>query len=348
MPLLRHALVIAMLVSTIACSRDESSPSLATDTVGTRTRAFPIRAETLWTRGGTESDSIFADPWFLAAGSGGVFVTDADRGLIALTDSGTLRYGAGAPTYRELLGPITVLADSTLVLARRSDGALHFFDPAGKRYPQVPASEAPQALGLCALDDQHFLLAGGPRSLTIVDRRGGTPLPFPIPWTHLRDSSTLLQQTVIASSAGRTGCVIALVVGNEFALLNGEDSTTFHPFIESIEIPAVRHTIETAGDQITTTDAFVTRAITAESVAMDDTLVFVAFAGAGARREGLVDLYDRGTGRYRSSLRLGVPIQALATGNGALYVLHSSEGIPTLMALRLVHADSSGISAARP
>jgi hypothetical protein len=142
--------------------------------------------------------------------------------------------------------------------------------------------------------------------------------------------------------------VIALMVGNEFALVFNEDSVRFHPFIESIDVPAVRHTVETAGDQITTTSGFVARASTAESVAMDDTLVLVAFGGAGARRDGLIDLYDRGSGAYRASVRLGVPIRALAVGNEALYVLHAQSGLPALLALRLVPGDSLSGSARTP
>ena len=348
MPTLRLVASIVVLPVVIACSRGDQPSNSGTPSRVAKERAFTVAAETLWIRGSTEDDSLFVDPWYVAAGGGGVFVTDADRGLLALTPTGVPRDGADGLLHRGLLGPVAMLSDSTVVVVRRSDGALHLFDASGRRHADVPATEVPQAQGMCALDEQRLLLSGGPRSLTIVDRRGGTPLPLPFPWRTLRDSSTLLQQTAVASAFGRTGCVIALMVGNEFALVFNEDSVRFHPFIESIDVPAVRHTVETAGDQITTTSGFVARASTAEGVAMDDTLVLVAFGGAGARREGLIDLYDRGSGAYRASVRLSVPIRALAVGNEALYVLHAQSGLPALLALRLVPGDSLSGSARTP
>src|SRR5690606_23918416 len=174
-------------------------------------RTFGITAETLWVRGGAEHDSVFTEPWYVAAGHGAVFVTDAERGLLAFTDSGQSRRGADGLLHRGLLGPVVLFSDSPVAVVRRSDGALHLFDGSGARLAHVPATEAPQANGMCALDAYRVLLAGGPRSLTIADRRGGAPLPLPFPWQSLRDSSVLLQQTVVASSVGRPGCVVAQV-----------------------------------------------------------------------------------------------------------------------------------------
>lgn len=345
MPTLRHAASLAALLLTVACSPErDAAVSNARTTAAVASRTFAIDAETLWVRGGAERDSVFVEPWYVAAGHGTVFVSDAERGLLAFTDSGqALREGGGA-IHRGLLGPIVVFSDSTVAVVRRSDGALHLFDAAGARLAHVPATEAPEANGMCALDAYRVLLAGGPRSLTIADRRGGPPLALPFPWQRLRDSSILLQQTVVASSVGREGCVVAQVVGNEFAVMDREDSVRFHRFIEAIEIPPVRQTVETAGDQIATTSAFVSRVSSAESVAMDDSLIFVAFAGSSARREGVVDVYDRESGAYRASVRIGVPIRALSAGNGALYVLHAGAGLPALLALRLTLPEPPGLA----
>ena len=326
---LRTALCALLIGATSACGGERSSGNMNAAPAGNGPRNFLTSIDTFWVAGGVEDDSQFVEPWFVAAGGGAVFVSDADKGLITLTDAGNSSWRASG-----LFGPLAVLAESTLVAVRSSDRYLTFFDMDGARQNFATATGVPETQSLCASTDRTMLVTGGPARLTSVGRWGGSPVAHAFPWPELLDSSSLLRQTVVASSSGRSGCVIALVVGNQFALTHGPDSLSFHPFVESIVVPAVRETVDTAGDAITTTTSFVSRATAAESIAMDDSLIFIAFGGATPHREGLIDIYDRETGAYRSSVKLGVRIRAVAAGNGAVYVLHSNSGVPALAALR--------------
>lgn len=321
----------ALLIgATAACGGgDLSSRVTDASSTGNGLRNFNTAIDTLWVAGGVEYDSLFVEPWFVAAGGGAVFVSDTDRGLLAFTDSGTAAWHASG-----LFGPLAVLAESTLVAVRWDDRYLLFFDMHGERLPFATATGVPQTQSLCASTERTILVTGGPARLTSVGRWGGSPTAHPFPWRELLDKSSLLRQTFVASSSGRPGCVIALVVGNQFALTHAPDSLSFHPFVESIVVPAVRHTADTAGDRITSTESFAFRATAAEDVAMDDSLIFIAFGGSTPHREGLIDIYDRTTGAYRSSFKLGVRIRAIAAGNGSVYVLHSKSGVPALAALR--------------
>ena len=325
----RTALCAFLIGATAACGGERSAESMNAAPAGNGPRNFLTSLDTLWVAGGVEDDSQFVEPWFVAAGGGAVFVSDADKGLITFTDSGNSAWRASG-----LFGPLSVLAESTLAAVRSSDRYLTFFEVDGERQNFATATGVPETQSLCASTDRTVLVSGGPARLTSVGRWGGSPAAHPFPWPELLDSSSLLRQTVVASSSGRPGCVIALVVGNQFTLTHGSDSLSFHPFVESIVVPAVRETVDTAGDAITTRTSFVSRATAAESIAMDDSLIFIAFGGSTPHREGLIDIYDRATGAYRSSVKLGVRIRAVAAGNGAVYVLHSTSGVPALAALR--------------
>lgn len=322
--------ICAFLIGTMsACGGERPPGSVSASPAGNGPRNFLTSIDTLWVAGGVEDDSQFVEPWFVAAGGGAVFVSDADKGLITFTDSGKSAWRASG-----LFGPLAVLAESTLAAVRSSDRYLTFFEMNGERQNFATATGVPETQSLCASTDRTMLVTGGPARLTSVGRWGGPPAVHPFPWPELLDSSSLLRQTVVASSSRRQGCVIALVVGNQFALTHGSDSLSFHPFVESIAVPAVRQTVDTAGDAITTRTSFVSRATAAESIAMNDSLIFIAFGGSTPHREGLIDIYDRETGAYRSSVKLGVRIRAVAAGNGAVYVLHSNSGVPALAAFR--------------
>ena len=325
----RTALCAFLIGTTSACGGERPSGSMSASPAGNGVRNFLTSIDTLWVAGSVEHDSVFVEPWFVAAGGGRVFVSDADKGLLAFTDSGNSAWHASG-----LFGPLSVLSESTLVAVRSSDRYLTFFAMDGERQNFATATGVPETQSLCASTEQTILVTGGSARLTSVGRWGGSTVAHPFPWRELLDSSSLLRQTFVASSPGRPGCVIALVVGNQFALTHGSDSLSFHPFVESIVVPAVRQTVDTAGDEITTTMSFAFRATAAEGVAMDDSLIFIAFGGSTPHREGLIDIYDRASGAYRSSLKLGVRIRAIAVGNGAVYVLHSNSGVPALAAFR--------------
>jgi hypothetical protein len=322
--------VASLLAGALACVADDRTPAAgAPPAEPDIQRRLTTRFDTAWILGASERDSVFVDPWYVTAGGGGVFVSDAERGLLAFSDSGAPRWNTPG-----VLGPLTVLSD-TVLAAMRGDGSVVLLDVRTGREIFSTASGVQQAQALCAVSNKHLLIAGSPDGLTMVDRWGGTPVDYPFPWRALRDSSSLHQQSILAAAAGHPDCVIALVVGNEFAITHGADSTTFHPYVEAITVPPVRRTVETAGDEITTTTAFVSRASAAKSVAVDDSLIYIAFGGATPNREGLVDVYDRASGAYRTSVKVGVSIRGLATGGGVLFVLHSHSAVPALAALRL-------------
>jgi hypothetical protein len=324
-------LVAPLLTVLAACGGadgDGGSANSARTPDAAGARRIAIAFDTLWVRGETEFDSVFVDPWYLTAGAGGVYVSDAERGLLAFSDSGAAMWDLAG-----LFGPIAVISDS-VVAAVRGDRSLALFDVRTGRHTFTMATDVEQAQSLCRVTETHLLVAGSPDRLSIMNHSGGTPRTYPFPWRDLRDSASLLQQVTVAAPATSPGCVIALVVGNQFALTHGEDSVTLHPYVESIVVPPIRRTVETAGDEITTRMGFVSRASAAKSVAMDDSLIYIAFGGATPNREGLIDIYERTSGAYRSSAKFGAPIRALAAADGILYALVSRSGVPALAALR--------------
>jgi hypothetical protein len=322
--------VASLLAAALACvAEDRTSAGGAPPASPNAQRSLTTTFDTAWILGASERDSLFVDPWYVAAGGGGVFVSDAERGLLAFSNSGVPRWNTPG-----MLGPLTVLSD-TVLAAMRGDRSVVLLHVRTGREIFSAASGVDQAQALCAVSDKHLLIAGSPDGLTMIDRWGGTAVEYPSPWRALRDSSSLHRQSTLAAAAGHPGCVIALVVGKEFALTQGADSITFHSFVETITVPPVRRTVETAGDEITTTTAFVSRASAAKSVAMDDSLIYIAFGGATPSREGLIDVYDRASGAYRTSVKVGVSIRGLATADGVLFVLYSRSGVPALAALRL-------------
>lgn len=319
---------------TLACGDGEGanghrSPARLTE------RSFSLTVDTLWSVGSAAGESTFVEPWHLAAGGGAVYVVDAGRGLLAFGADGRPRRAPWADlTQPALLGPVAVLGDGTIVVVRRDDGTLLALDTSGRRIEATPRAGVREAVGLCAIDASTLLISGGQDRLTRIDRAGGAPVPFPFPWAALRDSAGLLRQTVLASEAGRPGCVVALLVGTGFAILHSADSVTFHSYIEAIDVPPVRRVVDTAGDRITTTTAFERRVTAAASAAVGDSSIYVAFGGGTPRRVGLIDVYDRATGAYRGSLTIGAPIRAVAASAGIVYVLSLNSGVPTLSAYR--------------
>ena len=331
----RHAARFLCFAILAACQTESpgSSPASAESTPGVRT--FGMHADTLWLISAGSGEPTLEDPWYLAAGAGGVFVVDYARGLLALTDSGELYQRDEEQPSAPVLGPIVVLDDSTVVIVRSDNGTLYHYDTRGTRRPRQGSADVADIRALCALDARTLLLGGGSDRLAAVDLGGGAARTFAFPWRDLRDSASLLRQTVLASSPDRPGCVVALAVGSGFALVHGPDSLTLHRYVEDFVPPPVQRSVETAGDRITTTVKFLRRATAAASVAVDDTAIYVAFGGATPRRRGLIDIYDRGRGAYRASLEVGAPVLGLAAGNGALYVLYQDSGLPALAALRL-------------
>jgi hypothetical protein len=318
---------------TTACGREPESVRPPEAPAGSRN--FLIGADTLWIAGAAAGDDPFGDPWYLVAGGGGVLVVDYARGLVALDGSGARPPGGSRPQGATVLGPVAIFPDSTAVVVRSDNGGLQAYDVRGRRRRGWASTDAKDVRAACALDEHRLLLGSGSDQLAVVDRSGGATRAFSFPWRALRDSASLLRQTVLASSAGRPGCIIALAVGTGFAITRGQDSVTLHSFVEAFEPPPVRRTVETAGNRITTTLSFLRRATAAASLAADDSAIFVAFGGVTPRRRGLIDIYDRESGGYRGSLELGARILGLAAGNGALYVMHEDAGMPVLVALRL-------------
>ena len=333
---LRHA--IAVLCLTIACGScrngEPAGDPLPSAEIPVSRRMTAV-AETLWIAGGTANESLFVDPWHIAAAGGGVLVADIAKGLLVFGGSGEPRWGGANAPAGGVLGPIAALDDSTMVAVRGDNGELRYFAADGRERHPSRNTDSRDVRAVCALDARTLLLGGGTDRLATVSRDGGITTPFRFPWPSLRDSASLLRQTVLASTPSRDGCVIALAVGEGFAITRGGDSTTVHPYIERIELPPVAHTVETAGDRVTTTTKFLRRATAAASIAADESSIYIAFGGATPRRRGLVDIYDRETGAYRARLELGAPILALSAGAGALHVQYLDSGVPTLAALRV-------------
>jgi len=273
-----------------------------------------------------------------------VFVSDRVAGLVALDARGKRLWLAsdsrGAGVTGPALGALTLRSDSTIVVTERSGTRLLRARVAGGAVHHIVLDRRWNPNTICALTDSTLLLTMGEAPLVVVDG-AGRELNRPVyPWLALRDSSLILQQTVVASSPVATGCLVAQAFGGGFATT--DDGLRFRMLEtpEAVALPRVVETVDSAAASITRSTRLVDPVAAAIHAAVTDTLAIIAFGGATPVREGLIDVYDRRSGAYLGSAKAGTPIRAMAAAGDTLFVLHRFEGRVALTAWRLSVAGS--------
>lgn len=335
-------LAAALIAQSGCTSSSESAPAAVPREThrepANRARAMTVALDSLWRLTPSDSGAI-REPAFVAAGWGRVFVSDGVAGLVALDAGGKLLSPASdsrrAGVTGQALGALTLRSDSTIVVTERSGTRLLRGRVAGGALDHIVLDRRWNPNTVCALTDSTVLLTMGEAPLVVLDR-AGRELHWPLyPWLALRDSSVMLQQTVVASSPAATGCLIAQAFGGGFATT--DDGLRFRVFEtpEAVALPHVVETVDSTAASVTRSTRLVDPVAAAIQAAVTDTLAIIAFGGATPVREGLIDVYDRRSGAYLGSAKVGAPIRALAAAGDTLFVLHRFEGRVALTAWRL-------------
>lgn len=338
LPLLAIAVIAQSGCTSSSDSAPETGPGGVRNVPASGRRTPTVTLDSLWRITPSDSGAI-VEPVFVAAGWGRVFVSDAVAGLVALDASGQREWpvpnARGAGRFGQAFGALTLRRDSTIVMTERSGTRLLRARVTGRGVDQVVLDRRWNPNAICAPTDSTLLLTMGEAPLGVVDGDGREVGRPPYPWLAMRDSSLILQQTVVASSPTATGCLVAQAFGGGFAIT--DDGNQFRVFEtpETVALPGVVETIDSTATSITRSTRLVEPVLAAVQAAVTDTLAIIAFGGATPVREGLIDLYDRRTGAYLGSAKLGAPVRALAAAGDTLFVLHRFEGRVALTAWRL-------------
>jgi hypothetical protein len=268
-----------------------------------------------------------------------VYVNEPLGGLIAFDDRGDVRWrstrDSSSDSFIRSGAAVAVLNENTVVVADRGEGRLLRFARDGKLRGTVPLASDWLTQTLCAPSDSTIVLAGDDIPYAEFGRGGQIVNRPPFPWPALADSSVLFRYVLLGGSEGIPGCVVALGTGAEFAILDGENEVILAPYIERVPPPVVTTVVDSSRDVVTTNSHLESKVSAATRIAASAEFIAIAFGGSTPRRDGLIDFYDRHSGRYLTSIHLGEPVDGLAASGDTLYVLEIQRGTPALVAMRI-------------
>ena len=328
---------LACLACAVAGCATDSTPSgdssaTAADT-SSRPPAFTYSLDTLWRIVGSDSGSPLEEPVAVVADSHGVWVVDRVRGLVALNDSGSPRKIAAVHTQLPV-------SDFIVLTGQNGGSRSEPVDLSGTRLDLLFAGSL-GANDICLTRPGSVLLAGGDHALASAQLSSNNVSEVELPWPELRDSSRLLQQVSLGSAPGGGGCVAALLFGGGFAITEDGESFQTFPTRERVAFPPVDQSTDSAGDAVTHEERLRDYQPAALEVAVTDTVVFLAFAGATPIRLGLIDLYHKRRGTYLGSAAVGSPVRSLAVRHDTVFVLHPFEDRVALTAFRIMSGSES-------
>lgn len=293
--------------------------------------------DTVWIRGGTVNDTMFAAPFAIAAGPGVVYVADAARQQVIALDAhnGDVRWRFGRGTKG--LDPITPLsnpnslvplASGDLLIGDTRLRRLFIVNPDGQLRRSVALkSSIGQLHSLCELTPDRWALAilerGNP--LVIVDPQGNIlarrPSPFPVDVRGM-----IANQARFAQTSDVGACALAQQLGESFSWLGPSGSGASHPYL--VRSPAF--------DSLSFAGAAQARLPqTAYSMVASSTELWIATSNPNADSLNVIDRYARPSGRYMGSLHVPRNITAFALMGDVIYVIHGIDGHPAVSALRM-------------
>ena len=286
-------------------------------------------------------DSVAGNVGALAADDSLVYLLDRERGDVLALDSrsGRRRWRWRAPTVedsvRAATAPAAGLSTSArgVVVARRDGSALVELDRRGRTIRATSLDRREFLFGICALTDDHALIATARSSATWRLVGGHAPSRVvPPPWADGAARPAVAWQGALVPLPGHVGCAIALSVGEGFAVVASDGSVRAAPYVEPVPPPRlVDHRVRHGARSgiVRKLDA---ATIAATGAAVRGETLFVAFVGASPNRGRLIDRYLWRSGRYAGSLRLPVPGARIAISGDHLLVLSDGDGRSSLRA----------------
>ena len=310
--------------------------------------------DTLWVRGGSESDSLLLIPRTIAATENRVYILDAGAGRVVALRAldGALewvsgRKGGGPGEYRNAAS-MTLTPGGNVLVTDPQNLRMTELGQDGRVVREIPLRDIGYVQSVCPLRDGTFLMAAleGERPLVRIDADGRVVSRHPLPWPDLADAPPLARQAVLAPTPDREACVLGLVMGRGFAVFREGRFGEPGRYVEWFDLPEVQTTRTTSDRRKTEESRIARRRIAATDMAAEAGDVFVSFEGESTDAGRLIDRYDLRTGSYRESylFRGGAP-KIARLGRGFL-ILHHANGYPTLAAV--VPRPAARAAAARP
>lgn len=294
-----------------------------------RRRIVPIEWDTVFMVAGTAEDSTLLMPFRPAAGPGGVYVADFYGNAVLRYDSaGRLlwrfgRKGAGPDEFLRIRD-LKLDSGGRVWILDQVNQRLTVLSPAGAVERRVPLTGVGVAAqGVVPLRNGDALVATfDPRVPFVRVASDGRVIERgAFPWPEFRTLNHLVSQFVTGADPGSGRWVAAFQMGDGFFPFADTARGRYRGrFVESVDFPEVEQVRR--GNAIET--SFQTRpTISAQSISLSPTRLYVLFGGATASARQVVDMYDLADGRYISSVMLPRPVDEIAWGDGGLYVVYS-------------------------
>lgn len=291
-------LMVALPLFLLGCG-EMPAPDRSPQTPSRRTsdrRLFDVTAETLWTRGGSEEDTLVSIIRSLRLDEGRLEVSDGIREMALSLDA---RDGRTRTVARS--GATEQKNGRWCPAARRASWELNPSDP----YPLLLRRDA------------------------TIERRTTWP------WPGFALEPSLRRQAWLVPGRRVGECILALMLGRGFARLLDGEVVYVRAYVDTFALPPVVVTVDSTEDRVVRRERLQWRRVVAAAVTRVGELLAVAGDGERGPAEGTVDLYRIEDGAYAGTWRLRSTISALAGDDSTLFVAHTRAGRPALVAVHL-------------
>jgi len=280
--------------------------------------------ETQWVRTpavtGTAEDTLLRTPTQPVAVPGGFVVADAHTGSVARFGlDGTRRWRTPEFARGGVISDIAAAGDGTLWALDRARGSIAVLDSTGRalfRVPTSAAGEQPQALVPLAGGDVILLLPQTDAPFVRLNREGTVATRTTLPWKKYNSLSYLAGQLALGKDARSDRWVAAFSSGDGFFIFREDDPATSRlRFIEPVNFPRI--VTEKRGNTTITRPEHKPR-LSALSVTLSPTRIYVLFGGSTRLRNRIVDSYSLQDGRYLESHLLPARTSSITWAEGGL------------------------------
>jgi hypothetical protein len=288
----------------------------------------------LWrTRGGPAED-LFGVPRHLLAAPDGVLVLD--EGTLQLSSFSQLgerrwtvgRKGKGPGEFARPID-LAFLPDGDIAVLDVGNGRVSVFAASGIYRRSVAIPNAATALSLCATRDGalHFINGEARAFITTLSATGIPRRTLPFPWPLQPNTPSLVHSATFARGTVSDDCAFATTFGFGIGHVGTSAPMQTSSFVEALALPTIRR--DAMPDHGTRQTVSSGDNASLAAFRSGDTML-VSFAGRGANKYAILDLYDR-AGRYLVSWPL--PSAAwVSYRDGWLWSIVNPQESPTLIA----------------
>ena len=289
--------------------------------------------DTLWSVGGTASDTLLLKPYLIAASRTGAYLYDGGSSrVLSFTPEGRLRWtfggkGAGPNEFRGVRDVKVTESGESYLLDPRNARIVRL-DTAGRVRTRIPLNTVGHAEQLAVLDSARIVLLtmDRARAFAIVDSAGSVRERFSLPWEGFAKLDQIARQGLIVPGRGGEW-IFGFSMGDGWFRFDGAAPARSARYVEHTEFPEIA-SVPGGGTKMAEYNA-----CSACSASASDSTLYVHFGGYSRHRESVIDLYGLDDSRYRGSYVLPFKAVAIATAGDRVYALRD-DPYPMLVALR--------------